>query len=91
MELGLWDVTQTSLSSKSMCWKQKKKKKKIGKHKDLFDKGQIAMTRWMDQGIFKTAALVGCSWSPVVGILNWSKDGAVMDGQDSLMHVGTKG
>ncbi|KAK3517496.1 hypothetical protein QTP70_012575 [Hemibagrus guttatus] len=40
---------------------------KMGKRKDLseFDKGQIVMTRRLDQSISKTAALVGCSWSAV--------------------------
>ncbi|KAK3516121.1 hypothetical protein QTP70_005377 [Hemibagrus guttatus] len=40
---------------------------KMGKCKDLgtFDKGQIVMTRPLDQSFSKTAALVGCSRSAV--------------------------
>ncbi|KAK3542178.1 hypothetical protein QTP86_016419 [Hemibagrus guttatus] len=41
---------------------------KMGKCKDLgtFDKGQIVMTRPLDQSFSKTAALVGCSRSAVL-------------------------
>uniref|UniRef100_A0A8P4K6M0 Transposable element Tc1 transposase n=1 Tax=Dicentrarchus labrax TaxID=13489 RepID=A0A8P4K6M0_DICLA len=54
----------------------------MGKRKDLsdFDKGQIVMARLLGQSISKTAALVGCSRSAVVGIYQmWSKEGKAVN------------
>ena len=55
------------------------------------------MTRRPGQSIFRTAALVGCSWSAVVSIYQKSsKEETVVSwrqvhGQGSLMHVGSEG
>ncbi|KAK3536066.1 hypothetical protein QTP70_026467 [Hemibagrus guttatus] len=63
---------------------------KMDKSKDLseFDKGQIVMARPLDQNIFKTAALVGCSWSAVVSIYQkWSKEGTVVNPCDPIQQT----
>lgn len=50
----------------------------MGTGKDLseFDKGLIVMAQRLGQSISKAAALMGCSWSVIVGIYQmWSKEG----------------
>lgn len=57
---------------------------KIGKLKGLreSDKGQIVMATRLGQSIYKTAALVWCSWSVSMVM--------VMGSQDLLMHGGSE-
>ncbi|KAI5621914.1 hypothetical protein C0J50_18298 [Silurus asotus] len=64
----------------------------MGKRKDSseYDKGQFVRSRRLGQSVYKTAALVGCSWSAVVSLYQkCSKDEAVVNlrqgGQGSLM------
>ena len=70
----------------------------MGKRKDLseFDKGQNVTAIRLGQSIFKTATLMGCSWSAMVSIYQkWSKDGKVVNqqqghGRPRLMRLGSK-
>lgn len=62
----------------------------MGKCKDLskFDKGQIGMTRQVEQTIFKTASLVGHSQSAVVSIYQkWSTEGTVVNSDICHVHM----
>lgn len=51
---------------------------KMGKYKDLSDsdRGPTVMTRRLDQSISKTAGLVGCYWSAVIGAYQTGVTGA---------------